>query len=667
MRPSVVLALVLAAVGALLISLLSTGPNPDADRQADAVGPNSVAPRAPAGPATILPSEPIQVPERTISQGPRQDAQRAVVDSGEQTFGSSLVGTVLDPDGIPLPDATVILERDGGLAGIGNLGLLVPNLSAQPKPQGLRSVTTDTNGEFQILEVEPGSRYQLTAKHEDFATTKLSMVAVRANEQTVEEITMTGGFTVLGYVHDNAGGAVQGAELRLVDLIHAQLPPNDPRVDAIMTETNSEGFYQFEHVAPGLRSLAVRKTGFGSQTASNLNVGGQSPTIPRDFILKPGLSIAGVVLSQDQQPIPGVRVRAISSDAGMTSSGFAETDQSGRFSMGDITAGTYSLIAEAEGWGNARQNRIEGGDTGVVIEMIEQGRVTGRVLFEADNKGVPDFDVFVRAVIPNSTVFGRRAGTAKVRGSRNGAFEVAGLSQGEYVVEATAPGLAPSYSESFEVAQSLTTTDVIVRLSSGGSLTGRLVSGSTGEPVVGARVTSHDNVYVKNPIADMLGAGMHRTTTARQVMTDKDGVFTLPNLWPDVYQINVSHPDHMQLIRTNIRVSDIGEPTDIGTISLDVGGTVTGTVYDSTGVGVASATVNLSGNSEAPTAFYEARTGSDGRYQIRNVVPGQYNLHATRPFDNTNPFLPIIDMNHSKVSVNISNRLTISQDLRLGE
>ncbi len=666
MRPSVVLTLVLAAVGALLVALLTLGPSSETDDAVEKAATN-VSNRAAAGPAPAVPiaaADSIPTPERTITQAPLSSEQREIVASGAEAFGSSLKGTVLDPTGVPVADAVVILERGTGPGGLGNLGLLMG--TAGPAPE-LRSVNTDESGGFEILEVKPGDDYQLTAKHELYATTKLNMVVVRANEQTVEEIKMTAGFAVHGYVHDNVGAVVEGAQLRLVDLLHAQLPPGDPRVDAALVETDAQGYYRFDHVAPGMRSLSVSMKGFGSQTANNLNVGGQKPTVPRDFILQPGLSIAGQVVSPTRQPVAGVRIRAISYDSGMNSTGFATSDGNGNFSMEDMTEGNYSLIADASGWGTARLNRVEGGDTGVLIEMIEQGRVSGRVLTESGNSPVPDFDVQVRVVIPESTVFGRSAGNAQVRGAKDGYFEVAGLDKGTYVVEATAPGFAPAYSESFEVAQSLLTSDIVVKLSAGGTLTGRLVSGKTGEPVAGAVVTSHDNIYVRHALVGVLGGMVPRTTTDRRSVTDENGQFTLPNLWPDVYQINVAHPDYMRLVQKDIRVQNGSQPTDLGTIRLDVGGSVTGTVYDSIGQPVPNSTVNLSGNSQEATAFYDVRTGSDGRYLIRNAVPGQYNLHATRQFDQANPFGAIIDMNHSKVTVNVSNGTTVNQDLHLGE
>lgn len=235
------------------------------------------------------------------------------------------------------------------------------------------------------------------------------------------------------------------------------------------------------------------------------------------------------------------------------------------------------------------------------------------------------------------------------------------------MVEATAPGFAPAYSESFELAQGLVTSDIVVKLSAGGTLTGRLVSGKTGEPVVGAVVTSHDNVYVRHALIGVLGGMVPRTTTDRRAVTDQNGEFTLPNLWPDVYQINAAHPDFMRLVQKDIRVQNGNQATNLGTIRMEVGGSVTGTVYDSVGQPIPNATVNLSGNALEATAFYDVRTGSDGRYSIRNAVPGQYNLHATRQMDQANPFGAIIDMNHSKVTVNVSNGTTITQDLHLGE
>ena len=665
MRPSLVLSLVLVAVGALIAALFlfDSGPGETTDQAATRV-------EQPAEPASrpnqqLQGGENIQPTERTApTPVPAERSEREVLATGDEVFGSSIAGVVMDPEGQPLDEATVVLKRGGGPAGLVALHLLA---GTGPPPAPSRSVRTDENGLFEVLDVEPGTDYIIVADHADFAPKEVAMVEVRKDEQTYEEIRLEAGYTVLGYVHDDGGQPVEGAELRLVDLLFAQLPSDDARVDAMTATTDIEGHYRFEHVAAGMRSLTVTKEGFGAQTANNLSVGGEVPTVARDFILQPGFAIAGQVVSPSRQPVANAKIRAISYDSGRNSSGFGTSDDDGNFHIPDLAEGSYSLVADAPGWGTARLNRIEAGDTGVLVEMIQQGTVMGRVLTESGSQPVSDFNVFVRVIIPNSTVYGRRAGKTEVRGSADGSYEIGGLDKGQYVVEAVAPGYAPSYSETFEIEQGLVTSDIVVRVSPGGLLRGRVLSGATGEPLEGARITTHDNIYVRHALIDVLGGAVPRTTTDRTAVTDANGEFELSNLWPDVYQIQVAHPDHMLLIRKDIRVNGGGAETNLGDIRLDVGGGVTGTVYDHTGQPLANATVSLSGNPQDPTAFYQARTDAQGRYTLRNAVPGQYRLHATRPYDQSNPFGAIIDMNTSQVTINVTNAGTVNQDLSIGE
>jgi hypothetical protein len=203
-----------------------------------------------------------------------------------------------------------------------------------------------------------------------------------------------------------------------------------------------------------------------------------------------------------------------------------------------------------------------------------------------------------------------------------------------------------------------------VFLSTGGRLVGVVVNGQTGDPIVGAEVRTYDNAYIDHPLAGLLGAGAPRTTTDRSVRTDKEGRFELPYLWPDVYQIQISSPGLLRTIRKDVRVADSSTPTDLGVIRLDLGSSLRGRVTDGAGRPLAGATVGLTATSEA-VGFYNTVTNESGAYDFRNVKPGGYRLHATRPVDAANPFASIADMTTSQVNVTLYEGQELQQDLRI--
>jgi protocatechuate 3,4-dioxygenase beta subunit len=321
------------------------------------------------------------------------------------------------------------------------------------------------------------------------------------------------------------------------------------------------------------------------------------------------------------------------------------------------------LVAKAPGFSDQRLTRVKIEDNPVVL-MARQGGVEGRVVSLGDDQPVESFVAIVRAVAPGSTVYGRSVTRGKFT-SADGTFELGSLESGNYVMQIEAPGYAPTYSESFIVSQGLVTPDVLVSVGQGGSVTGRLVSSTTGEPIAGALVETYDNNYVSNPFTDMLGAMVPRMTTSRKTRTDKDGNFRIELITATTYMLQVDHEDFPRKVLKDIQVRE-GGTTELGTIRIASGAVIRGTVYDDAGNPLANAKINLTGLVIHPG---NVRTDSDGRFLIKNIQEGTYKLSAVRPSNDVaaNPFGPIIDMKRSEVQITVFEGREITQNLSLGD
>lgn len=84
---------------------------------------------------------------------------------------------------------------------------------------------------------------------------------------------------VQGVVTDNAGGAVAGATVTLV---------NKETNQKQSTQTSNEGFYRFSSLAPGLYSVTVVKENFKKYVADNVQVNAES-VLGQDVVLEAGV------------------------------------------------------------------------------------------------------------------------------------------------------------------------------------------------------------------------------------------------------------------------------------------------------------------------------------------------------------------------------------------
>jgi hypothetical protein len=314
-------------------------------------------------------------------------------------------------------------------------------------------------------------------------------------------------------------------------------------------------------------------------------------------------------------------------------------------------------------------NRVQVGDMEVRIEMIKLACVTGRVYDAGSNQAVPGFTCSVLRTTPPGTgagpqVFENTAIEQVFSGRSDGSFELCGLHPGSYVISASSQGFAPVVSETFTVAEGQPVPAVVIRLSQGGTIKGRVLD-PQGAPVAGVQISSHDNEFVDVAMDAFLGGIIATQATERKARSDSQGYFELGMLTPGVYQLRIAHPAFTGDVVRNLRVAE-GKPLDAGSITLRPGGTVKGTVYDQAGRAVVRGFVQLHGHDGLFS--YQSRADGEGRYLFEHVRPGAYKLSATRlsPTGGGDAFTSILDQQHSEVQINVVDGTTVSRDLNLG-
>jgi uncharacterized GH25 family protein len=622
MKPLGVLAIVLVAVAGLFFALSQLG-GEDPGTPPEVSGLNAETP-AP-GPAEPADEPPLAAPDRgeraVVESTPREETERAdaAPDLGEQ-FDNRLTGLVMAPDRTPVAGATVTLTQ-GGIS-----GRLFVNEALDRS--GDRHTETDAEGRYAFTNVEPAPQYSIEVTAEGYSRNELGGVAVDATgTQELPAIVLSAGASLSGVVMDTAGNTVPGAVLRL-DGMFSSLD-GTPSVDSLEVQSGPDGKYLIPNVAPGNRTLNVRAEGYGNQTKGGLVFRGEEP-MTLDVTLEVAEMICGKVISKSGAPVAGAKVLAMSfSNANKQCRDTVLTDENGDFCLTRVAAGQYTIAVTADGYRAGHENRVKTGGAGLVIELVEQGMVSGRVI-AGDGAPAGPYTVQLRQTHPGQTITSR-IGKALTFSNADGSFSIECAQSGTYLIEASAAGHAPTFSEEFRFTQGQPMQNVVVRLAQGGRITGQIV-GPDGEPVARPRVSTHANDWTNSLFDRALGDQFPTNATLTAVTGGGAGRFQLQHLNPETYQVRVRAPGFCEAVVKDVLVTE-GQATDLGKVTLLRGGELTGAVIDAAGKPVAGARVNL--NPDGPAGgempqSYSAKTGPDGKYRIANVVPGRYKLSAAR-------------------------------------
>jgi protocatechuate 3,4-dioxygenase beta subunit len=654
MRPQIVLPLVLVAVAGLIVALLLlTRDKGDSPRSVARIDPPTAertveSAGAAPGPRAATRNEATPPPVRSEAQGA---AREQVAASVRGTYANLLRVQVLGAEGEPVADAAVELTNEAGLPAFTAI------LQATQGTHGLSRTLTQTTGTDGIAvfnNLDPDN-YALYVEVEGYARLERGGVQVREEGDVEVVLQLDRGHMVRGYVTDGANTPLAEAEVLVVANIFAHLSSEEAVRRGRTATTDANGFYEVVNLAQGIYMVSAHAEGFGRKQFMNVQVPGPrdpAQAVEQDFQLEPGFVIAGRVMGQDQRAIANARVQAFSYQTNDTSRGESLSGPDGRFEIPDLSRGAYALLVTADGWAEARLQRIDAGRTDVLVEMEQQGGVMGSVL--ADNGGPLDrFRVSVRQVNPQSRMHGRPIRPPSNVQHPEGQFQITGLDRGLYVVDVEAIGYAQSFSETFEVERGQITPGIQVQMHRGGALTGRVIDSRSGEPIVGARVQTQDNTYQDNAFMQMFGALSVRLTTERSTRTDAEGRFHMDLLTPATYQVIVDREGFARAYVRDLEVV-VGETaTDAGTIGLGRGASVEGTVYDSSGAPVINAEVRLAGLDLRNPRQYQGNTDSRGRYRIDNVAPGGYTMSAVRHRPGE-PFSVLVDMQHTRFEIQVS-------------
>ena len=453
---------------------------------------------------------------------------------------------------------------------------------------------------------------------------------------------LTKGATISGRVTDSdTGRPIRNVRIRAEGVRDGGHNPD--------TETNGDGAYVLEGLAPGTYRVRAEASGRGyieqyydgrlSWDEASLVAVERSEAIEGvDFALDLGASISGKVVDAiTGLPIVDIRVKASDDDRGYYSD--TRTDSRGEYILRGIAPGAYRIEVRGQEkgyieelyddelvWDEAdlvivRDNSSFGGiDFGLVRGATISGIVT-----DADT-GLPLSNVSIEAENVRDGWPGAYAET-----DADGSYVLRGVSPGTYRIRAESrDGLgyvkgyfddSPSWRDAdfVTVVGSEAIEGMDFGLTRGATISGRVTDADTGLPVANVGVRS-DNV--DRDLSDYNGH------------TGPDGTYELLGVAPGAYRVRIErgsqgyvpelYDDKLDWDDADlVFVQGTGSVTGID-FSLSRGTTISGRVTDgATGMPLVGIQVGAE-NIDLNYVKSWNRTGDDGSYELTGIAPGLY-------------------------------------------
>lgn len=392
--------------------------------------------------------------------------------------------------------------------------------------------------------------------------------------------------------------------------------------------TSDDGTLTFNHIVEDWYDISVRTptsdTGFMSQKVmrAQLPSPGDEPLVVRLPGKSPQslASIRGFLVFHGEKIPDSVRITMMSPSGAYI---FLDVTRKpdGRledaFAIERLEPGVYSLTFSGE---NIEETTVDNvvapcSDLRVDLNYITRLELAGNVVDAQNGQPIKHFRIRVKKlrslrgplyVQPNRWVDFE---------NERGDFIADLVGPGVYQVQVTAQGYATAWSEPISTDE---LRNVVVALSTGGSISGRVVN-PKGEPIRGATVVplsvaGGNMTEIENVFMDQSGA-----------VETVNGAFTLDHMPAGTETIRVVHPDYAPRIVEGIPVVAGRAGANVEVV-LAAGGTIEGTVYDLQGrpeagqvIYVQDAVDYLGLGDEAAGRLGQAVTDADGFYRIEHL------------------------------------------------
>jgi protocatechuate 3,4-dioxygenase beta subunit len=544
---------------------------------------------------------------RATARSDRFDATAGQVVSVEIALrdGAAITALVRGPDGAPLEDAEVFLEKKIDNDEAENLGGF-SRIMRMLGPMAAGAEKSDGEGAVHFGALGPGE-YSLRAAYPGMleTTTKNPLVIVEEDRSHSAELLLQWGHSITGRVLDEEDRPVAGAVVRArvetnrrggFDFRNVQRTMTATPASAKEALSASDGVFTITGLEPeSSYDLAAEAGGFVTARKNSVAVGDEEPTI---VMARPGQIEGRVVALAGSQPVKSfvVRIAPILQDDGSDRGGM-------RGGFGGRGPRPDRGRERGGGRGGNRGGNRGGGPFG-------GGGESGRA--DATNRIFES----IGQVFRNS--FARPEGATDREDechNNDGRFSLGDILPGKYRLCVSASRYAPGITGPLTVEKGTTLRDIVVALGPGGTIAGRVIDPNG--PVTKATVTIRTE---KDPDAEMILA----LDSVSDCRSEARGEFQLDNLPGGRFILKATHPDHPEAVSDTLILSEGGRLSDI-VIVLPAGGTIAGTAFDAQGRPLESERVLCSVGRDW-SGMRRDRTDSEGRFEFKGLAEGTYSV-----------------------------------------
>ncbi|MBW2700603.1 MAG: carboxypeptidase regulatory-like domain-containing protein [Deltaproteobacteria bacterium] len=512
--------------------------------------------------------------------------------------GASVSGSVLDPAGKALADASVSATR---------LGDVTP----------LATAKSDEEGQWLFPGLAAG-RYKFQASHEGYlAGTPKAVTLDGRGSMSGMRLEVERGGDVQGEVRDLDGERVPGARLR-------GLASDDSYIHAV---SDANGTFHLRGL-PRTELRLVARLGALSSDLVDVDLKSKASKTGVVLVLLDG-RIQGVVVNSKNEPVADAHVSAFPAKRSKRRDSFIAghstntTDSEGHFSLGGLRPGSYELSAKIQGqpefarYLNAGSEKVVAhtGDENVRLLLDPNGGLKGRVL--TNKQQAPSrFQIFV-----SKRRFISGFGQAPLFSNEDGSFLLEGIPPGNYTLTVAGDSFLQLVKSNVFVRSEKTRDIGTLVVSEGRSIAGTVVDNHH-NPIEGAIVETGRSFLRFNDDFDT-----PRKTSwegnKRRTKTGPDGRFLIEGISEKSLAIIAHHRKHGH--SKGIEIPG-GEENQEIEILLRPEGSLAGVVRRDNQP-VAGARVRIKEANKGKLSFMRT-SASDGAYQFKRMPEGDYSLSA---------------------------------------
>ncbi len=403
---------------------------------------------------------------------------------------AALHGKVIDEEARPVESARLILLTQQAWHG--------------DRLRPLATAMSDRLGAFSFAAVPAGS-HKVAVQAVGYLAWSQAFTVEPDSPPKPVEVELKRGAVLSGRVVSEGGQPIEGAKVSL-----AKGPDEGAISDLAMVGASSdgEGLYRLEGLPAGPQQIQVLHPDY---IPERRQIHLEASATTRDFTLRSGAELAGQVVDDRDEPVPGARI-SLTAEENPVGIDSRWTDAAGRFQVPGLTPGRYSLVVEGKGYAP------------VELKGIAIGRETRDLLIRLDGGATLFGQIHGLRAEDRSRlqVWANGAERLRVPGivDAEGRYRIPNLSAGTWRISARAEGPGREVSAPLALASDQREAFLDLEFATGYALAGIVTRG--GSAIEGALVS------VQGPGGGAAGA-----------VSGPQGRFRVEPLVPGKYQVTV--------------------------------------------------------------------------------------------------------------------------------